>query len=184
MDWFPGDPAAQYNPTTGKAAFVLPVTGWSSNTILPNPYMEQYSLSLAAALFGDMAIEASYIGQRRDGNYRSGIQYNPAVYGAGATLANQEQRRRYNPGQVGSMIRIEDGGNSSYNALTVILRKRFSRSLLFDVTIRWPGHLTYNRNRPHRRFRIRTIFTATGHFPTSSANMSFTASRYGRFRLG
>jgi len=128
----PGDPAAQYNPTTGKAAFVLPVTGWSSNTYLPNPYMEQYSASLQRQLAADMAIEVSYIGNvgRKLPEW---YQYNPAVYGAGATLANQEQRRRYNPGQVGSMIRIEDGGNSSYNALTVAFRKRFSKSYMFDV---------------------------------------------------
>src|SRR6185312_15043427 len=41
--------------------------------------------------------------------------------------------RRYSPTQVASMIRIEDGGNSSYNALAVAVRKRFSRHYLLNV---------------------------------------------------
>ena len=128
----PGDPAAQYNPGTGQAAFVLPVTGWSADTYLPNPYVQQYSLSLQQQVMQDTALEVSYIGNvgRKLPEW---FQENPAVYGPGATLANQEQRRRYSPGQVGSMIRIEDGGNSSYNALTVVLRKHFSKSLLFNL---------------------------------------------------
>lgn len=128
----PGNPAAQYNPATGKAAFVLPVTGWSADTSLPNPYVEQYSLSFQRQLGQDYAIDISYIGNvgRKLPEW---YQYNPAVYGPGATLANQEQRRRFSPGQVASMIRIENGGNSSYNALALSLKKRFARSYLLSV---------------------------------------------------
>jgi hypothetical protein len=128
----PGDPAAQYNPKTGKAAFVLPVTGWSADTYLPNPYVQQYSISVQRQLVQDIVLDVSYIGNvgRKLPEW---FQYNPAVYGPGATLANQEQRRRYSTGQVASMIRIENGGNSSYNALAVSMRKRFTRSFLFDV---------------------------------------------------
>ena len=58
---------------------MLPVTGWSSNTYLPNPYMEQYSASLQRQLAADMAIEVSYIGNvgRKLPEW---YQYNPAVY--------------------------------------------------------------------------------------------------------
>ncbi len=132
----PGDPLAQFNPETGQAAFVLPATGWSVNPDFPNPYVQQYSLSVQHQLPQDIALEISYIGN--SGRKLSQFyQYNPAQPGPGAALTNTEQRRRYSPGQVGSMIRIQNGGSSNFNALAVVARKRFSRGFLFDVNYTW-----------------------------------------------
>ena len=132
----PGDPLAQFNPETGEAAFVLPATGWSVDPNFPNPYVQQYSASIQHQLPQDVALEISYIGNtgRKLSQF---YQYNPATPGPGATLAKTEQRRRYSPGQVGSMIRIQNGGNSSFNALALVARKRFSRGFLFDVNYTW-----------------------------------------------
>lgn len=132
----PGDPLAQFNPATGEAAFVLPATGWSVNPDFPNPYVQQYSFSIQHQLPKDIALEISYIGNtgRKLSQF---YQYNPAVPGSGASLANTEQRRRYSPGQVGSMLRMQNGGNSSFNGLAVVARKRFSKGFLFDVNYTW-----------------------------------------------
>ena len=132
----PGDPLAQFNPETGQAAFVLPATGWSVNPDFPNPYVQQYSFSIQRQLPQDIALEISYIGNtgRKLSQF---YQYNPAIPGPGATLANTEQRRRYSPTQVGSMIRVQNGGNSSFNGLAVVARKRFSKGFLFDVNYTW-----------------------------------------------
>lgn len=132
----PGDPLAQFNPETGEAAFVLPATGWSVNPDFPNPYVQQYNFSIQHQLPKDIALEVSYIGN--SGRKLSQFyQYNPAVPGPGATLANTEQRRRYSAGQVGSMIRVQNGGNSSFNGLAVVARKRFSSGFLFDANYTW-----------------------------------------------
>jgi hypothetical protein len=80
-----------------------------------------------------MALEVSYIGNVSR-KLSQGIQFNSAIPGPGATLANTESRRRYYPTQVGSMYRTIAGGNSSYNGLAVVLRKRFSKSYLLDAT--------------------------------------------------
>jgi len=132
----PNDPLAMYNPKTGQAVFLLPVTGWSIDPNFPNAYVEQYSLSIQRQLPENMGLEVSYIGSAGR-KLSQGIQVNPAVYGPGATLANTESRRRYYPGQVGSMNRNIAGGDSSFNSLSTVLRKRFSHAYLVDVNYSW-----------------------------------------------
>jgi hypothetical protein len=44
------------------------------------------------------------------------------------------------------MIRIEDGANSSYNALTLIVRKRFAKSYLLDVDYTFARSLDLQSN--------------------------------------
>jgi hypothetical protein len=98
--------------------------------------VQQYSFSIQHQLPQDVALEVSYIGNtgRKLSQF---YQYNPAQPGPGAAITNTEQRRRYNPGQVGSMLRIQNGGNSSFNGLAVVARKRFSKGFLFDVNYTW-----------------------------------------------
>jgi hypothetical protein len=132
----PGDPIEMYNPKTGQAVFLPPVTGWSIDPNFPNAYTEQYSLSIQRQLPQDMGLEVSYIGNVGR-KLSQGYQFNPAVYSPGATLANTEARRRYYPGQVGSMNRNTAGGNSSFNSLAVVLHKRFSKSYLIDANYTW-----------------------------------------------
>ncbi len=91
------------DPATGQAVFVLPASGWRVDPNFPNPYTEQYSVSVQRQLAQDFGLEISYIGNVGRKIPRI-YQYNPAVYGPGATLANTEQRRRYYPGQIGGMF--------------------------------------------------------------------------------
>src|SRR5581483_10940683 len=101
----PGDPLAQYDPKTGRAVFVLPATGWSIDPNFPNPYVQQYSLSVQRQLPMNFALDVSYLGNtgRKLSQF---YQFNPATYVPGATTTTTEQRRRYSPTQVGSMLRI------------------------------------------------------------------------------
>ncbi len=133
-----GDPLAQFNPQTGQAVFLPPVTGWSANPNFPNPYVQQYSFSVQQKLPQNMALEVAYIGNVGR-KLVSFYQFNPAdiTPGITPTLANVEQRRRYNPGQVGSMLRIDNRSNSSFNGLAFVVRKRFSNSYLLDVNYTW-----------------------------------------------
>jgi hypothetical protein len=136
----PNDPLAMYDPKTGKAVFAPPATGWSIDPNFPNSYVEGYSLSIQRQLPQSVAVEVSYIGNVGR-KLSQGIDFNPAVYGPGATLDNTEERRRYYPGQIASMYRTIAGGNSSYNALAVVLRKRFAKSYLVDLTYTWSRSL-------------------------------------------
>jgi hypothetical protein len=136
----PNDPLGMYNPKTGQVLFLPPVTGWSIDPKFPNPYTESYSLSIQRQLPANMGLEVSYIGNVSR-KLSQALQFNPAIPGPGATLANTESRRRYYPNQIGSMYRTIAGGNSSYNALAVVLRKRFSRSYLLDMTYTWSRSL-------------------------------------------
>jgi hypothetical protein len=54
------------------------------------------------------------------------VAANPALFGPGATVANINQRRIYQP--YGNLDRITSQGNSSYNALQIEVNKRYSRN--------------------------------------------------------
>jgi hypothetical protein len=68
---------------------------------------------------------------------------NPAVYTAGATSSNTNQRRildRLNPSQgqyYGQMLIGDDGGNSFYNGLLTALQHRFSNNFTMLANYTW-----------------------------------------------
>ena len=136
----PNDPVATYNPHTKQALFVKPVYTFASDPHLRNPYAQQYSLSVQRQLSGNFALELNYIGNV--GRKLTQVaDRNPGDYRPGATLANLQQRRRYNSAELSSILRNESGANSSYNAMVIAVRKRFSSSYLLDVNYTWSRSL-------------------------------------------
>jgi hypothetical protein len=83
----PNDPIEMYNPQTGQAVFLLPVTGWSIDPNTPNAYVQQYSLSIQRQLPKSMALDVSYIGKVFSSTRRCtgpGLRW-PTPSSAGAT---------------------------------------------------------------------------------------------------
>lgn len=157
----PGNPAAQYNPQTGQAEFALPVTGWGANQYMPNPYLQQYSLSLQRQLVKDFALDVSYIGSV--GRHLPLVyQANPAIVQPGATLANANQRRLFGNGNISGVTYFQDAGTSSYNALAVNLKKRFSRSYLLDISYTWARSLDIQSGQPYTTSSIQDPFNFRG----------------------
>ncbi len=134
------DPVATYNPKTKAAAFMLPMSIWAIDPNMRTPYVQSYSLSLQRQLAGDWAVEASYIGNVAR-KLVSPIQRNPGIYQEGATLANLQSRRRYNPAGIGSITSFENISDSSFNGLALTAKKRFSRSYMVELTYTWSRSL-------------------------------------------
>jgi Carboxypeptidase regulatory-like domain len=132
----PGDPVATYNPVTGQASFILPVSMWAADMHNRTSYVESYTLSIQQQLTPDDLVEVDYMGNA--GRKLIGLlQVNPAIYGPGATVNNIEQRRLYNPGQISSVTDNRNGYNSSYNGLAIVYRRRLARNFLIDANYTW-----------------------------------------------
>lgn len=118
---------------------VLPLvkgTGITSNTAIDpkirTPLSYQWLFSLARQLTADLALEASYVGNR-SANLLMVREMNQPDRITGA---------QPNP-QMGT-FRYRDGSESSkYNALQVSLRKRPSRGLAANVTYTWGRTMSY-----------------------------------------
>jgi hypothetical protein len=166
FDVVPGNPAAQYNPETGEAAFKLPITGWGADQYMPNPYLQQYSLSLQRQLARDFALDVNYIGSL--GRHLPLVyQGNPAIVRPGATLANANQRRLFGDGNISGVTYFQDAGISSYNALAVDLKKRFSKSYLIDVSYTWARSLDIQSGQPYTSTTIQDPFNFRGSYGLS-----------------
>jgi outer membrane receptor protein involved in Fe transport len=88
------------------------------------PYVEQFSLAVQREVVRDTVIQASYVGKLGH-RQLMGISSNPAIYiPGGSTLSNLNQRRIYSG--FGDNSIMATVGNSSYHALQLEGRKRFS----------------------------------------------------------
>lgn len=137
----PGDPVETFNPETGEAVFNLPVSMLGAvPDQLPNPYVQQYSLSIQRQLPKAFLLDVAYVGNVGR-KLQSAREFNPADYAPGATLANREQRRRYSAGMVASVPMFENVANTSYNSLQTSISKRFSAGYLFNANYTWSKSL-------------------------------------------
>ena len=104
---------------TPNASFAFPMDG----TYVFEPlhahatYVQQWNLAFQKQLGADWLVSATYLGNKTTHQWLA-HELNPAVYGPGATVGNQESRRVFvlanpNTGKYfGSTIMIDDNGNA------------------------------------------------------------------------
>lgn len=129
------DPFNGQNPFNGT--FSQDMTLLVLNPNLRLPYAQDWNLNVQRALGSDWLLEVGYIGTKGTKLPRF-IEANPAVYVPGqSTQNNADQRRLYSgctltgttPCTYSSVGEIAGIADSSYNALQVSLKKRFSHGL-------------------------------------------------------
>jgi len=136
---FPGslsNPFANGNPFASQ--FAEPMTLLTLSPQLRLPYAQDWNLSIERSLGNDWLLEAGYVGTKGTKLPRF-IEGNPSLPSPGQTWAQQQgsidQQRLYcQPNALGnctysSVGLIAGGADSSYNALEMSLRKRFSHGL-------------------------------------------------------
>jgi hypothetical protein len=127
-------PASLSDPLRGQAPLPLVVdltrptfSGvqqlFIADPTLRSPYVQNLSLNIQHQVTRDLAVQVGYSG-KLGRKLLMGLPLNPAVFGPGATLANIDQRRIYQP--FGNLNKISSQANSSYHALQVEVTKRFS----------------------------------------------------------
>ncbi len=105
-------------------------------------YSNQWSLAIQRQFGSDWMVATNYVGNSIIHLWTAN-QLNPAVYGAGATTGNINQRRilnLQNPAQgrfYGSVQELDSGGTGSYNALVVSVQRRRARGVTMQGNYTW-----------------------------------------------
>ncbi|HEV2487175.1 MAG TPA: carboxypeptidase-like regulatory domain-containing protein [Terracidiphilus sp.] len=137
-----GNPFPNPFPPTKNASFNQAGTYVNLPLGLHHPYMQQWDLSLERQFGGDWAVTASYIGNKAT-HLRAGFEMNAPVYIAGSSTTKNEQSRRIlsqinatTGAYYSTITMMNDGVNTTYNALQVSARHRMSHgyTLLYNYT--------------------------------------------------
>lgn len=124
----PFPPFAPVHPSKATS-FVTPITYQFFNQHWHLGYMQSANFTIEQQLATNLLLRASYVGDRGV-NLQDNNELNPAIYGAGATIKNTNQRRALYPA-FASMIEMNNAGWSHYNALQLTLEKRTSNGFSF-----------------------------------------------------
>jgi hypothetical protein len=97
-------------------------------------YMQNWNLVVERQLLSDLLVRAAYVGSK-GGKLLHSPEVNPALYAPGATAANLNQRRPYQP--IGPLQVGEPTGWSKYQSAQFTVQRRFSQgfSILANYTI-------------------------------------------------
>ena len=143
------DPYATYpggNPFPREigndAAFPLFGTYWTQQREAETPYTQHWNVSSQKQFGDDWSATVSYFGNKAS-HIWTGMEINPAVFTAGATTGNINQRRvlfLQNPveGQYfASVTQLNMDGEANYNALLLSLQKRFADDFSLMANHTW-----------------------------------------------
>lgn len=129
--------AAPLNPAPvvpGADAAFYPYGTWAiPSQSIRTGYMQNWNFVVEHQLTNDILLRAAYIGSKGT-KLLNAMEINPGIYGPGATAANVDSRRIYQP--IGGLQLGMSNGNSTYNSLQFTVQKRFSHgmSLLGNYT--------------------------------------------------
>jgi Carboxypeptidase regulatory-like domain/TonB dependent receptor-like, beta-barrel len=114
----------EYNPASPRFTFPAQVFGPSLDFVWPKTY--QMNLTVERQLSRDLSVTASYVAALGR-NLPASIDRNYPVFGPGATAANVNSRRPYQPGVLGSARVLESIFNSDYHGLQMSAERRGAR---------------------------------------------------------
>jgi len=138
-----GDPFPLPDPPTRSAPFVTAGVYINAPLHPRLTYFQEWNLSVQRQVGPNWLFTANYVGNQGTHTW-SVYQADPAKYIPGSsTLANTNSRRLYNlinptaGALISSMATVNDGGNSSYNAIILSANHRLKNnlSMLFNYTL-------------------------------------------------
>jgi hypothetical protein len=106
--------------------FLTPVSGGMLDPASRVGYTQNWNFTLERQLTGDTALSVAYVGNHAL-NIMGSRQFNPAIFGPGATVANENSHRLY-PG-LGAVELASSYVYAEFNSLQINLTKRASKSL-------------------------------------------------------
>ncbi|MHB1701959.1 MAG: TonB-dependent receptor [Acidobacteriaceae bacterium] len=118
----------------GTYKFLLPFSGGVLNPNSKVSYTQDYNLTVEQELGGNLAMSLAYVGNHAL-HIMSSRQFNPAVYGPGATVGNENSRRLY-PG-LGAVEFADSYEYAMFNSLQFNVTRRMTRGLTLLSNIVW-----------------------------------------------
>ena len=132
-----GGPAIPTTVNLTNPTFVAPYQIIYPDPNLRTPYLQQFNLDVQQQVWNDLLVDVGYVG-RIGHKLLIGLDSNPAIYGPGATLNNENARRIYQGfGQNNILSTI---GNSDYNGLQIGITKRYAHGFTLQ------GSYTFSRS--------------------------------------
>lgn len=138
---FPTDFAPRTPPSNEQ--FIKPVQLTSFAPHFVTSYNESWNVTLERQLASDIVARVAYVGTKGT-HLRAEIDQNPALYVAGATIANT-QSRRINP-DFSTIVETFSPGTSSFNSLQISMEKRFARNFSIISSYTWSKSIDLNSN--------------------------------------
>jgi hypothetical protein len=114
--------------------FLLPVSGGVLDPDSKVNYTQTYNLTVEQQLGNKMAFSLAYVGNRSN-HIMGSRQFNPAVFGPGATVGNENSRRIF-PG-LGAVELAQSYEYEGFNSLQVNVTRRESNGLTLLTNIVW-----------------------------------------------
>lgn len=135
-DPYAGGPVLDPSPTVPGPGFEFrPYGTWAvPGRDIRTGYMQNWNLIVEQQLAQDLLIRLAYVGSKGT-KLLNAMEINPGIYGPGATAANINDRRPYQP--IGALQLGSSNGNSSYNALQVTVQKRYARNFSVLANYTW-----------------------------------------------
>jgi len=121
--------------------FSLPVSGGVLDPNSKVNYTQNWNLTLEQQLPSNIAVSLAYVGNHGE-HIMGSRQFNPAVYGPGATTGNENSRRLY-PG-LGAVELAQSYEYSIYNSLQANLVRRARNGLTLLSNIVWSKTIDNN----------------------------------------
>ncbi|HYO83935.1 MAG TPA: TonB-dependent receptor, partial [Bryobacteraceae bacterium] len=97
-------------------------------------YMQNWNFIVERQFFSDVLLRLGYVGSRGV-HLLNAIETNPALYGPGATAANVNQRRPYQP--LGGLQLGNSDAWSSYHSMQFTAQKRYSKGATITANYTW-----------------------------------------------
>jgi Carboxypeptidase regulatory-like domain len=114
--------------------FELPVSGGVLDPDSKVNYTQTYNLTVEQQLGTKMAFSLAYVGNRSN-HIMGSRQFNPAIFGPGATVGNENSRRLY-PG-LGAVELAQSYEYEGFNSLQLNVTRRESNNLTLLTNIVW-----------------------------------------------
>ena len=114
--------------------FLTPVSGGVLDPESKVNYTQTYNLTVEQQLGSKMAFSLAYVGNRSE-HIMGSRQFNPAVFGPGATVGNENSRRLF-PG-LGAVELAQSYEYEGFNSLQVNVTRRASNGLTLLSNIVW-----------------------------------------------
>lgn len=138
------------NTYPSSNTFVPPSTVFAMDPTARAPYVQNWNFGIQRSLFGNYLVEARYVGSKGTHLPRN-VEANPAIYGPGATAQNADQRRIYagcpvagaGACQLSTVGELSNITNSTYEAGQLILSRRFTSGVGFNVSYWYSKSLDY-----------------------------------------
>ena len=124
-----------YPAAPPSAASTFPVPGVYTTYAadgLDTPLIYNWNLTVERQLPSDFLVRAAYVGSHGIHQRRT-WDFNPAVFGPGATTGNTDARRLFAPFYAGGFTGYNDNGVSQYNSFQGSVIKRYSHGFTIQL---------------------------------------------------